>query len=209
MAKMALNKSSLTKERTNLRLYQRLLPSLELKRQQLMGELARARGELSQIREELEIFESGIADQIPMMADREIDVGGLVKIKSVEIGEVSVVGVRVPVLSELNTTVADYSFLAKPHWVDALVDRLHQTTELRLKVQVAEEKVRRLEVAVRRTTQRVNLFDKIMIPAAKKNIKRIMIYLGDLERSAVVRSKLAKKKRLAERQVMIGSGDAT
>ena len=205
---MALNKSSLTKERNDLRLYQRLLPSLELKRQQLMGELAKSRNQLAEIRKELEVFQRGIADQIPMMADREIDLGGLVKIKSVEIGEQSVVGVKVPVLSELKTTVADYSFLAKPHWVDALVERLHQTTELHLKVQVAEERVRRLETAVRRTTQRVNLFDKIMIPAAKAQIKRIMIFLGDMERSAVVRSKLAKKKRLQQRQEFTDQGGA-
>lgn len=205
---MALNKSSLTKERNNLRLYQRVLPSLELKRQQLMGELAKSRTQFAEIRKELEAFQRGIADQIPMMADREIDLGGLVKIKSVEIGEQSVVGIKVPVLSELQTTVADYSFLAKPHWVDALVERLHQTTELRLKVQVAEERVRRLEIAVRRTTQRVNLFDKIMIPAAKAQIKRIMIFLGDMERSAVVRSKLAKKKRLQQRQEFTDQGGA-
>jgi len=208
VARLALNKSSLSRERNNLKLYQRLLPSLELKRQQLMGEMAKAETELRQLREELERFQEGIAEQIPMLADREIDVSGLVRVESVDINVENVVGVQVPVLTKLDTAVADYSFLAKPHWVDALVERLHQTTELRLKIQVAEERVRIFGQAVRRTTQRVNLFDKIMIPSAKKNIKRIMIFLGDQERSAVVRSKLAKGKRLKERQQLELGGEA-
>ena len=52
-----------------------------------------------------------------------------------------------------------------------------------------------LDQAVRRITQRVNLFEKILIPTAKKNIQRIRIYLGDAERAAVVTSKLAKVKQ--------------
>ena len=60
---------------------------------------------------------------------------------------------------------------------------------------MAAERVRLLEQAVRRITQRVNLFEKILIPTAKENIKKIQIYLADAERAAVVRSKLTKKMR--------------
>lgn len=200
MAKIALNKSSMTKQREQLKLYRRLLPSLELKRQQLMIESARSREELAKQQAELDQYQSKVADELPMLADREIDVSGLVKLEKVEIGEENVVGVKLPRLAELKTKVAEYSLLAKPHWVDVLVDRLHRTTELRLRVQVAAERVRRMDQAVRRITQRVNLFGKIMIPTAQANIKRIQIFLGDAERSAVVRSKIAKKKQLAVRQ---------
>ena len=206
MAKVALNKSSLAKERDNLKLYQRILPSLEMKRQQLTAELSRSREQLEGIREELDRFQKGIADQIPMLANRGIDVSNLVTVESVEIGEENVVGVRLPVLKRLQTKVAPYSLLGKPPWVDTLVERLAQTTELRLKVQVAQQRVRLIEAAERRITQRVNLFDKIMIPSAKQNIKKIQIFLGDAERAAVVRSKLAKRKQQAERQQLVGGG---
>ena len=63
-------------------------------------------------------------------------------------------------------------------------------------VEVRRERVARLAQQVRRITQRVNLFEKVLIPRAKKNIKRIQIGLGEQERSAVVTSKIAKKKRL-------------
>jgi len=206
MAKVALNKSSMARERDNLKLYQKILPSLEMKRQQLTAELSHSREQLKEIRDELDRFQTGIAEQIPMLADREIDVSNLVTVESVEIGEDNVVGVRVPVLKRLQANVASYSLLGKPPWVDTLVERLAQTTELRLKVQVAQQRVRLIEAAERRITQRVNLFDKIMIPGAKQNIKKIQIFLGDAERAAVVRSKIAKRKQQAARQQFVGGG---
>jgi V/A-type H+-transporting ATPase subunit D len=71
---------------------------------------------------------------------------------------------------------------------------LQQVATLRLKLQVERERVERLRMAARKVTQRVNLFEKILIPTAQENIKRIRIALSDEERSAVIRSKLAKKK---------------
>jgi len=200
MAKVALNKSSLTKERDNLKLYGRILPSLELKRQQLMAQLVTCRQDVEKARESLRSFYDGLSEQLPMLADREIKVSGLVTIEAVELGEENVVGVKLPLLTKLSTKVGEYSFLGKPHWVDAMVDRLHKAVELRLQVQVSERRVTLMEQAVRRITQRVNLFEKIMIPGAKQNIKRIQIFLGDAERSAVVRSKLAKQKGLLARK---------
>jgi V/A-type H+-transporting ATPase subunit D len=199
MAKVALNKSSLAKEREKLKLYKRVLPSLELKRQQLMGARARCRQDVEAAEKELGRFEGTMGQEIPMLADRDLEISNLVRIAAVEMGEENVVGVRLPALKRIDTEVAQYSLLAKPPWVDFLVERLHEAAELRIKVQVARQRVVIMEQAVRRITQRVNLFEKIMIPTAKANIKRIQIYLGDAERSAVVRSKLAKSKRLKER----------
>ncbi len=85
--------------------------------------------------------------------------------------------------------------LAKPHWVDTLVEQLKQMAEQKTRVQVAAERVRLLEQAVRKTTQRVNLFEIILIPTAKKNIKKIQIYLADAERAMVVTSKITKNIR--------------
>ena len=66
--------------------------------------------------------------------------------------------------------------------------------ELRIRVTVQGERARVLGQAVRRITQRVNLFERILIPTVKQNIKRIQIFLGDLDREAVIRSKLSKGK---------------
>jgi V/A-type H+-transporting ATPase subunit D len=194
MAKVRLSKNELSHQRTQLQLYQKLLPSLDLKRRQLTVELARARVALEETRAAVDTLEAEIGNELKMLAFGEIKTGGLVTMKDFHLGEENVVGVRLPVLDRIECEVADYSLLAKPAWVDVLVERLQDAATQRIRVQVAEERVRLLEKAVRRTTQRVNLFDRILIPEAREAIKRIMIYMGDLERSAVANSKLAKGK---------------
>lgn len=208
MAKINLNKSGLQKEKDQMRLYQRVLPSLDLKRQQLTGELTRAKDFLKKTLAEVEDLKSQISSRLPMLANQDIEVSGLVKVQSVQIEEENVVGVKLPALREVKCEVQEYSLLAKPYWVDELVDRLKEMAERRAKVRIWEERVRRLNWTVRRTTQRVNLLDKILIPTAKKNIRRIQIILGDVERSAVVRSKLSKaKQRKKHESVALGESN--
>ena len=204
MAKLRLSKSSLQQERNQLKLFQRTLPSLDLKRRQLTVELAKARRQLAEAQGAVEELESAIGAQLPMLANREIEVRGLVRMTDFELGEENLVGVRLPVLERVEVSVADYSLLAKPAWVDVLVERLKAAAEQRTRVLVAAERVRILEVQEKRVTQRVNLFDKILIPTAERNIQRIRIYLGDAERAAVVRSKLAKSKQARQRRRLIG-----
>ena len=204
MAKIRLSKHELARQRTNLKLYQKLLPSLDLKRRQLTVELTKARQELEQTRSAVDTLETKIGQELPMLAFTEIDVDGLVEMEAFELGEQNVVGVRLPVLKRIDCRVADYSMLGKPAWVDVLVDRLRDAAEQRTRLQVAEERVRLLQKAVRRTTQRVNLFERILIPRSKEAIKRIMIYLGDQERSAVANSKLTKAKIRKQQQALLG-----
>ena len=203
MAKLKLSKSALQQERNQLKLYERTLPSLDLKRRQLTVELARARQALEDARHAVEELETHIGSQLPMLANTGIELRGLVEMTDFELGEENVVGVRLPVLERIHCSVAEYSLLAKPAWVDVLVQRLKDAAEQRTQVLVSEERVRILKVQERRITQRVNLFDKILIPAAKKNIQKIQIYLGDAERAAVVRSKLAKAKQAQQRAALL------
>ena len=194
MAKLKLSKHALQKERENLQLYQRLLPSLDLKRRQLSMEFEKARRAQAQAQQAADELEAKIGAELPMLANADIDLTGLVKVKNMHLGQENIVGVKLPVVDELEYDVTDYSLLTRPAWVDVAVVRLKEAAQSRIEVAVAAERVRILERAVRRVTQRVNLFDRILIPSAKDNIKRIQIFLGDIERDAVVRSKIAKGK---------------
>ena len=195
MTELKLSKSGLQKQRDDLRLYERVLPSLDLKRMQLSAELKRARQQLAEAKAEVENLNKRVAKQLPMLANRDIDISGLVQVEAFRIEEENLVGVKLPKLVEVKCRVTEYSMLAKPHWVDMLVDQLKQMVEQKTRIEVAAERVRLIEQAERRITQRVNLFDKILIPSAKKNIKKIQIYLADAERAAVVRSKITKRMR--------------
>jgi len=208
MAKLKLSKSALQQERNQLKLYQRTLPSLDLKRRQLTVELAKARREYGEAQQAVDELETTIGQQLPMLANPDVEVAGLVTMTDFDMGEENVVGVRLPILNRIECSVADYSMLAKPAWVDVLVERLKDAAEQRTRVLVAGERVRILEVQEKRVTQRVNLFDKILIPTAKRNIQRIQIYLGDAERAAVVNSKLAKRKQAKQRAALLGGSAA-
>jgi len=203
MPKISLNKGVLAKEREKLKLYERVLPSLDLKRMQLTAEFKRARNQLAQVREEAEDTRDALAKKLPMLANRRIDLTGLVRVRNVQMEEENVVGVKLPVLGEIDYDVLSYSLLAKPHWVDSTVEAVKEMSRRKLAIKVAGERLDRLDKAVRRITQRVNLFEKILIPRAKKNIQRIRIYLGDAERSAIVRSKIAKAMRAGQRKIFM------
>lgn len=195
MTKVAINKSSLAHQRSQLRLFQRFLPSLDLKRQQLLIEQKASQKQLADTEQEVDDLTRSLSGLMEPLGGSEIDLQGLVAIESVVIEEENIVGARLPVAREVKFRTAPYAMLGKPFWVDFLVECLQQMCTLRVHLQVRQERVLRLNQQVRRITQRVNLFEKVLIPEAKEHIKRIQIGLGEQERSAVVRSKIAKKKR--------------
>jgi V/A-type H+/Na+-transporting ATPase subunit D len=197
---LALNKSSLKQQRDQLKMFRRFLPSLDLKRQQLLAALKEARRELAAVQQEVEGLNDELKDLLPLLGSSTIgtrDLTSLVSIRSVRIEEQNVLGTQLPVAREVDFDVKDYSTLVTPFWVDLLVDKVEQLAELQVHFQVREERVKRLDYAARKITQRVNLFEKVLIPQARENIRRIVIFLSDQERAAVVRSKIAKKKNAA------------
>jgi len=99
-----------------------------------------------------------------------------------------------PVAKAVRFELAEYSRMVMPFWVDLLVENLKQIAELRILLQVRRERVKLLDHAARRITQRVNLFEKVLIPQSEASIRKIVIFLSDQERAAVVRSKIAKNK---------------
>jgi V/A-type H+/Na+-transporting ATPase subunit D len=200
MAKLKLSKHALHEQQEQLKLYQRLLPSLDLKRRQLTMEVKKAQDAYEAAQSAVDALETRIGEELPMLADEEFRLGGLVQLKSYKVIEQNVVGVKLPFLDSIECAVADYSRLSTPPWVDTLVQRLKDATEQRMRAEIAGERKNILQVQVRRITQRVNLFEKILIPTAKQNIQKIRIFLGDAERASVVTSKLAKKKQQQQRE---------
>lgn len=192
MSKTTLGKKDLQKEKQRLKLYVKMLPSIDLKRTQLIAEHARAKNEMSVLKKESEQTIADVAKTLPMIANRDVKLEGLVKISSFVVEEQNVVGIKVPFLKEVLFKELDYSMLATPSWIEAYIMQLKRAVEEKIRIQVMSLRIEKLGHAVRRVTQHVNLFEKILIPTAKKNIQKIQIILGEAERNAVVRSKLAK-----------------
>ena len=198
MAKVALNKSALTKEKRSLKTCKRYLPALEMKRQQLMVERKKAEIALAESRQQLQDLEALVRRQIPMLAREDVPVENLVRVTGVELVEENIVGTPVPLVKGVHIQLKPYSDLAKPHWVDFLVELLQQMVRLRVELQVRSLRHKALDKATRTTSQRVNLFSKVLIPQTQKNIQKIQIYMSDQDRASVMNAKLSKGKVMAQ-----------
>lgn len=195
---IALNKTTLKQQRDQAKTYKQFLPSLDLKRQQLLAALKVAKLDLDAIHTKIEELNTKLEQFFPLLGSSTIatrNIASLVKVRSVVVEEENILGTRLPVVREVDFEVAEYATLVTPFWVDLLVASLEELAELHVQVQVGRQRVERLELAARRITQRVNLFEKVLIPQAEDNIRRIVIFLSDQERAAVVRSKIAKGKK--------------
>jgi V/A-type H+-transporting ATPase subunit D len=198
MARLALSKSSLSVQNRRLKTFVRYLPSLDLKRRQLIAERSKAARAIKATEAEIAGLRQKVEEGLPMGSNEEVNIENLVHISRVDLGEENVMGVRLPLVREVELKRADYALLAKPEWVDNFAWRMEEMLQLRVRIQVERRRLALLDEAVRTITQRVNLFDKVLIPQARDNIRRIQIFLADGERAAVVRAKIAKGKRLRE-----------
>lgn len=196
MSRLQYSKAALHKQSAQLKRFRQYLPSLDLKRQQLIAEKAKALKQQRDTERQIEAGMQFVGDSLPMLADFSIKLEQLVMVDNVRVETENLVGVEVPRLVAVEMSEQPYSFFCKPHWVDMGVRKLKAMLELRIRYEVEKKRLELLELAVKKVTQRVNLFDKILIPRAERNIRKIRIFLSDAERAAVVRAKITKQKRL-------------
>ena len=194
MTKASQNKSSLNREIHKRQTYSRFLPSLELKQQQLLSERRIALTAQQELEHQIEVVRQWVQQQLPMLAAANIELSGLVRVETYAIEMENLVGVILPKLGEVKLERAAYGYLARPHWVEKLAEQWEIMLLLHLQHKVMNRRIELLQVAVRKVTQRINLFSKVLIPNAEHNIKRIGLFLSDQERAAVVRSKIAKQR---------------
>jgi V/A-type H+/Na+-transporting ATPase subunit D len=195
MARLSLNKSTLSELIKQLKTYRNFLPSLDLKRRQLLSEQEKARKELRELDHRLEALHPMVEKQIPMLGYTHVNVRGIVRVTNAEVVEENVMGIRLPKLGRLEVKVSEYPFLAKPHWVDRVVRLLQEAIEIRMHRQVMERRLELLASSAKVISQRVNLFEKVLIPKTEANIQRIRVYLSDSERASIVRAKIAKREQ--------------
>jgi V/A-type H+-transporting ATPase subunit D len=199
MSKLALNKTSMNQQKRQLATYQRFLPALEMKREQLMQEKKKAERQVHEKQQHVEELNQYIGERLPMLGAENVVIEDLVTLGKIHVREENLLGLKLPVLDGVDISVVPYSYLARPHWVDNFVRKFQQMLEEKVSLSLLQRRLELLQRALRTTTQRVNLFSTVLIPGAQRNIKRIRLFLDDQERAGVVRSKLAKQKLLAQR----------
>jgi V/A-type H+-transporting ATPase subunit D len=192
MAKIKLTKNELKKQKDSLKMYQRYLPTLMLKKQQLQGEIRIAELRIKELRTEKEMLDEAFKTWVAVFGEKGIFTPAILKITGLKTSQGNIAGVAIPIFEGAEFAVAPYDLARTPLWLDAAVEKMKQVILLDLEARIVEEQRRRLDHELRITTQRVNLFEKIKIPETRGSIKKIQVYLGDQQTSAVVRGKIAK-----------------
>jgi V/A-type H+-transporting ATPase subunit D len=193
MAKLKLTKNELKKQKDSLKMYQRYLPTLMLKKQQLQAEIRTIEIRVKELYAEKERIDESFKTWIAVYGERGVFTAGLVRISRLVTAEGNIAGVPIPLFKGAEFAVSPYDLVLKPLWLDLAVEKMKQVLLVDLEARTLEEQQRRLEKELRTTSQRVNLFEKIKIPEAKGNIKKIRVYLGDQQTAAVVRGKISKR----------------
>ena len=194
-----LTKNELKKQKDNLKQFQRYLPTLQLKKQQLQSVIMGIRNELERKEAERIQMIGDLDDWIAVFAENEIfdedkKLDRLVQPDKVIVKDENVVGVTIPAFEELTFKDINYDVDDYPLWVDTACFKLREIARLDAIVSTLRKQTELLEKELRTTSQRVNLFEKVKIPEAKENIRVIQVYLGDQQTAAVVRGKISKKK---------------
>lgn len=199
MASVKLTKNELKKQKDNLKQFERYLPTLQLKKQQLQMVIMKAVLELEKKEAEYSSMINGLDDWVAVFAENKVfsddlKIEKLVKPDTVICSDNNIAGVIVPVFEELTFKDISYDVADYPLWVDEAIIRMREISRLNVLLQTLKKQCELLNRELRLTSQRVNLFEKVKIPEAKENIRVIEIYLGDQQTSAVVRGKIAKQK---------------
>ena len=194
MAKIKLTKNELKVQKDALKMYRRYLPTLTLKKQQLQAEIRAIESKAKAVREEKTNLEKGFKDWIAVFSEADVFPEGIITVSNIRKGKGNIAGVTIPTYEGADFSRGDYDLYETPLWVDIAANHIEKAISLDLEAEVLDEQVRLLNAELMATSQRVNLFEKVKIPETEQNIKKISIYMADQQVSAVVRSKISKRK---------------
>ncbi|MBR2625088.1 MAG: V-type ATP synthase subunit D [Lentisphaeria bacterium] len=196
MAKIKYTKTEQKHQQDSLKQFNRFLPTLQLKKQQLQQEVRLSMEKLAVNRSARKEALVRLAGVLPFFSDpaEAEKLTALVEVQTIATSTVNIAGITIPVFDKVEFADIRWDLLTTPWYTDECVAALKDALSLRAEGKVLEKQYQLLFAELTTTTQRVNLFEKVKIPECKENIRRIKIQLGDMETSAVARSKIAKNK---------------
>lgn len=196
MAKIKHTKNELKAQRDALARYQRFLPMLQLKKQQLQMEIHQVDARLAERTERQLQQQEALSSWVGVLAGPD-DIGKWVWLERVELEPGNIAGVSIPLFKDVVVERKDVDLFETPTWVDDAIQVLEGLIRLHVEREILLEQRRLIAEELRTTSQRVNLFELVKIPECRENIRVIKIFLGDEQTASVVRGKIAKRLTMA------------
>ncbi len=194
MAKIKLTKTELKAQSDALKRFQRFLPMLQLKKQQLQAEITAIAGRIDEVSEREAAERASLEKWVSLFADASCDLSGLVTLDRVVTEISNIAGVAIPVFVRIDATMAELDLFATPLWFDDAAKVIKRMLSLKAERAVLDKQRELVMHELNTTAQRVNLFEKVKIPECRENIRVIKIAIGDAQTASVSRGKLAKSR---------------
>jgi V/A-type H+-transporting ATPase subunit D len=195
MAEIKLTKNELRSQQLRLAQLEKYLPTLQLKKAMLQAEVQETRQEIQRLESVYQKQHQQVENYSALLTSKTtINLQDVVRVKQIFKHDENIAGVEVPYFESVEFEELSYNLFETPPWVDAAIIGLRKLSELRIHIGIVEEQKRALEKELREVSIRVNLFEKILIPRSKESIKKIKIFLGDQQLTAVSQAKAAKGK---------------
>lgn len=189
-------KNELKAQKEALARYERFLPMLQLKKQQLQAEIQAVDTLIAGKDTEERRVRSGLESWVALFS-APLDIEDLVQLEAIDTDVGNIAGLSIPVLKDVHLRASEPDLFATPTWLDDAVKVLRQLIRLRVERETLQEQRRLIDEELRTTSQRVNLFEKVKIPECRENIRVVKIFLGDEQTAGVVRGKIAKALTLS------------
>ena len=200
--KFQYNKTSLNEMNKQLKTRVRALPTLKSKESALRLEVKKAKQRSEGLVEQLEAELKSYEYMARLWNEFE---PGLISVTDVKLKTVKIAGVPVPALEEVLFDVKDINLFTKPIWYADGVQILKNLAQLGIESEVYTEVSRILDYQRKKTTQKVNLYEKVQIPGYNEAIRKIKRYMEDAENLDKASQKIVKNKHMEEEEAEHGN----
>ena len=190
--KFQYNKTSLGELGKQLKMRQKALPTIKSKESALRSEVKKAKDTAQDFQRQLDALTAHYYYMVSLWGEFDAD---LLRIADVDLGEQKIAGVRTPVLQDIRFEEKDYDLFSAPVWFADGVDILKRLARLGIEFEVFNRKMELLDFARRKTTQKVNLYEKVQIPGYEDAIRKIKRFMEDEENLSKSAQKIVKTKQ--------------
>lgn len=201
MGQIKYTKTELRSQQIRLGQLEKYLPTLQLKKAMLQLEINQVILELERLEKEIETQEEKVRRYQSLLGDKDANyLFQACEVISIDKEFENIAGVEIPIFQEVVFAKPTYNLFDTPYWLESGIFGVKELITLRERGFILKEKKKLLEKELRDVSIRVNLFEKVMIPRTKENIKKIKIFLGDQQLAAVSQAKVSKRKILERKE---------
>jgi len=194
--KILMNKNTLAALKTELEEYRDALPVFEMKEQQLKGLVLTIEESIAALKEDIYKTNENVKAWAAVFSEDAFDVSDLIKNEELFTEQKEIAGVTVDSYIDMNFDLKEPDYFTTPMWADMAIEAVIVQKTKNTMLVIEQKKLELLQEELAEARRMKNALKEVFIPETKETIRKIEIYLGDVERLAIGCAKLVKKKKM-------------